>query len=308
MRATSRVGPTRAFGQEAVPCHKRGQRKRRARRRCQQRRYASIRNALCIRMHRCYREGMLSAARLVSEARLLSGLSRRQAAVMAGVSASTISRIELGELDPTMSMLDRILAACGWRLDESLRTFVDMDAVRAARRLLEPGLDLPATAGSASYASRWEQSGVFRAQAEQARADELCRRAAQYASLSGRPGARKYAARAWPRIARSLEEAGEPWALTGAFAARLYTKVATVVRTTIYVGDVARSADAAGLELISSGPYVTLIPFDETTSAGVQEVEGGVRLAAFWQIVIDCFAGNGRMPDQAAAMVEEAYR
>ena len=80
------------------------------------------------------------------------------------------------------------------------------------------------------------------------------------------------------------------------------------MRTTFYVGDVARSADAAGLEPSSSGPYVTLVPFDETTSAGVQEAEDGVYLAAFWQIVIDCFAGNGRMPDQAAAMVEEAYR
>jgi transcriptional regulator with XRE-family HTH domain len=251
---------------------------------------------------------MLNAAQLVSEARLLGGLSRRQTAVMADVSASTISRIELGQLDPTVSMLDRILAACGWRLDESLRPFVDMDAVRAARRLLEPELDLPATAGSESYARGWEQSGVFGARAEQEQADELCRRAAQYASLSGRPGALKYAARDWLKIGRDLNEAGEPWALTGAFAARAYTKVATVVRTTFYVGDVARAGDAAGLELSSSGPYVTLIPFDETTAAGVQEVEGGVRLAAFWQIVIDCFAGNGRMPDQAAAMVEEAYR
>jgi len=267
-----------------------------------------ISDVLCIRVNRFYPGCMLDAARLISEARLLGGLSRRQAAVMAGVSASTISRIELGQLDPTVSMLDRILAACGWRLDESLRPFVDMDAVRTARRLLEPELDLPATVGSEFYATRWEQSGALQAKAEQARADELCRRAAQYASLSGRPGARKYAARDWTRIAHSLNEAGEPWALTGAFAARAYTKVATVVRTTFYVGDVARSAAAAGLELSSSGPYVTLIPFDETTSTGVQEIEGGARLAAFWQIVIDCFAGNGRMPDQAAAMVEEAYR
>ncbi|MHB8289812.1 MAG: helix-turn-helix domain-containing protein [Acidimicrobiales bacterium] len=85
---------------------------------------------------------MTNAARLVTDARVLSGLNQRQAAVIAGVAPSTISRIERGQLDPTVSTLDRILAACGWRSGERLVPNVDMDAVRAARRILEPELPI----------------------------------------------------------------------------------------------------------------------------------------------------------------------
>ena len=251
---------------------------------------------------------MADAARLVADARILSGLSRRQTAAMAGVSASTVGRIESGQLDPTVSMLDRILAACGWRYGERLVVDVDLDAVRASRRLLEPELDIPATSGSDSFVRRWEQAGILKARAQQDGAFRLCVLAAQHASLSARPGARKFAAQDWTKVASELAALGEPWALTGAFAALAYTKVAMAVRATFYVEDVQRAARAAGLETSSAGPFVTLIPFDDVTLAGVQELESGVRLASFWQVAIDCFAGNGRMPDQAAAMVEEAFR
>lgn len=56
------------------------------------------------------------AATLVREARQGSGLSRRALAARAGVPTSTVSRIEEGEIDPTVGMLGRIIDAAGSRL------------------------------------------------------------------------------------------------------------------------------------------------------------------------------------------------
>jgi transcriptional regulator with XRE-family HTH domain len=249
---------------------------------------------------------MTDVARLLARARAFSGLSQRQTAAVAGVSTSTVSRIERGELDPTIATLERVLVACGFRYGDGLRPNVDVDAVRAARRVLEPELEIPATLGSDEWFRRWEAAGLLRARTKEERVNELCVRAAQQAELGRRPGARLFVDRGWKAIARDLNAAGEPWALTGAFAALAYTKIAVAVRTDLYVADVERAACAAGLESSCSGPYVALIPFDEVTSAGVQQLDSGVRLASYWQIAIDCFAGNDRMPDQAEDMIRKA--
>jgi transcriptional regulator with XRE-family HTH domain len=60
---------------------------------------------------------MESARTLVSEARQAAGLSLRELARIAGVSFTTISRIENGESDPTVEMLRRILSAAGQTLE-----------------------------------------------------------------------------------------------------------------------------------------------------------------------------------------------
>jgi len=57
-----------------------------------------------------------TASALVREARLGSGLSRSALAAKAGVPTSTVSRIEEGQTDPTVSMLERLLSATGVRL------------------------------------------------------------------------------------------------------------------------------------------------------------------------------------------------
>lgn len=57
-----------------------------------------------------------SAATLVRQARHGSGLSRRALAARAGVPTSTVSRVEAGEIDPTVGMLRRIIDAAGSRL------------------------------------------------------------------------------------------------------------------------------------------------------------------------------------------------
>jgi transcriptional regulator with XRE-family HTH domain len=62
------------------------------------------------------------AATLVRQARIRSGLSRRALASRAGVPTSTVSRIEAGEIDPTVGMLERVVDAAGSRLVLDLET------------------------------------------------------------------------------------------------------------------------------------------------------------------------------------------
>lgn len=59
---------------------------------------------------------MASAAELVTRARAESGLSIRALAAAAAVAASTVHRIEKGELEPTVGLLRRILQAAGMLL------------------------------------------------------------------------------------------------------------------------------------------------------------------------------------------------
>jgi transcriptional regulator with XRE-family HTH domain len=59
---------------------------------------------------------METAQSLVGQARYEAGLSLRELAHLAGVSFTTISRIEGGDTDPTVEMLRRILAGAGQTL------------------------------------------------------------------------------------------------------------------------------------------------------------------------------------------------
>lgn len=56
---------------------------------------------------------MPDSSALLQDARLRAGFSIRSLASRAGVSASTVSRIESAQMDPTIGMLDRLLSAAG---------------------------------------------------------------------------------------------------------------------------------------------------------------------------------------------------
>jgi len=241
---------------------------------------------------------------MLRKARLLAGLSARQAALLAGVAPSSVTRIEKGLVDPSVGTWNAILAACGYRCDAALVPNVDPDAWRAARRLLEPELGIAATEGSERWARRWEAAGLLSAADASGWARELCFRASQQACLALRPGSGRFRYANWRSVAAALEGAGRGWALTGGYAARFFTGAASANWPVFYVDDVVLAARAANLTPAAddAGATVTLVPFDDVTAAGTQ-FEGGVRLASFWQIVIDCFAGADRMPDQAEAMI-----
>jgi len=65
---------------------------------------------------------MVSAAEMVTTARTGAGLSVRALAARADVAASTVSRVEAGTLDPTIGMLERLLAAADVALVCETRT------------------------------------------------------------------------------------------------------------------------------------------------------------------------------------------
>src|SRR5688572_23787877 len=60
-----------------------------------------------------YATPIASPATVLVDARTACDLSRKHLAKRAGVPTSTVSRIEEGVTDPTVGMLDRLLAAAG---------------------------------------------------------------------------------------------------------------------------------------------------------------------------------------------------
>lgn len=83
---------------------------------------------------------MSSAAALVHDAREKAHLSCRALAERAGVTPSTISRIEDGQMDPTFTMLQRVLGAAGQVLRSSC---VDLDAAPSLARLADAWQSAP---------------------------------------------------------------------------------------------------------------------------------------------------------------------
>ncbi|MFI5735592.1 helix-turn-helix domain-containing protein [Kribbella sp. NPDC051587] len=63
----------------------------------------------------------MNASELLRRAREEAGLSRSALAIRAGVPTSTVSRIEAGSTDPTITMLGRLIAAAGLTLTVALQ-------------------------------------------------------------------------------------------------------------------------------------------------------------------------------------------
>ena len=63
----------------------------------------------------------MDTSTLLRETRRQARLSIRALSAQAGVSASTVSRIEAGRMDPTVGMLTRLLDAVGYDLDLTAR-------------------------------------------------------------------------------------------------------------------------------------------------------------------------------------------
>jgi transcriptional regulator with XRE-family HTH domain len=55
----------------------------------------------------------VNAGKLIRERRLANGLTQTQLALRAGSTQAAISRLERGELSPTIETIDRLLAAMG---------------------------------------------------------------------------------------------------------------------------------------------------------------------------------------------------
>lgn len=63
----------------------------------------------------------MDVAEWLNGARRSAGLTQRQLAERSGLPQPTIARIEAGKQMPRADTLDRLLRACGWELDMTLR-------------------------------------------------------------------------------------------------------------------------------------------------------------------------------------------
>jgi transcriptional regulator with XRE-family HTH domain len=248
---------------------------------------------------------MIDVADMLARARMLSGLSRRQVAIQAAVSPSTVTRIENGQLDPTVSVFEQLLAACGfgYSFGDKLIPIANPDAARAARRILDPEAAIAATEGSERLAGRWEKGGLITSIGIDRQ--EIARRAGHLNMMSIRPGKQRFAVDSWQYVARALRDRDlGNWAITGGVAALRYTSIANAPFPVVYVEDPIAVGRSLALKPIEYGPGVTLLPLDDVSAAGIEQTEDGGRWAAPWQVAIDAYASNGRSADQAESMID----
>jgi DNA-binding XRE family transcriptional regulator len=248
----------------------------------------------------------------LAKIRFLRGLSKRQLAAMAGVSASTVMRIENGDVDPTVGTISRIFEAAGCDFRGEVLWRSDPSAVAAARSVLDPASGLGTFPGAQVWLGRWTAAGIVKVDEDGSLRARSPRDLAEIAGLSARlarrPGIVTFRREgSWGEIVRRIEQSGVAWAATGSAAANKLTQSATATWPVFYVTDVKAVVESAGF--IEREPkriqdVMSLIPFDGVAEVGVSEDESGLRWADPLQVTIDCFGGTGRMPDQADALAD----
>ena len=250
-------------------------------------------------------EGTL--AQRLRTARLMSALSARQVAALAGVSPSTVTRVESGRMNPTYDVVLKLLDAVG--LDERFDRVSDPLAVATARWVLGVGEE----PGEADYwINRWIMSGTLaRDDAGDVTVPDLqtlAFRAGRAATLAFRPKvvlARQD--RTWDDVADGLIGAGIEWAATGDRAANRLVLSVNEVQPTFYVDDIEAVPDALGL--VFKGPQewgwpITFLPFDGFSESGRRADDDGRWYAAPWQVVLDCYSGSDSLSDPADRILD----
>ncbi|MEI7055620.1 helix-turn-helix transcriptional regulator [Nocardioides sp. CCNWLW239] len=148
--------------------------------------------------------------RLVAECIERSGLSARQVAARAGVSASTVHRIVNGVVSPSVDTLDTITTACGAGLTMSAAPLATPEAAAGARSILDPlypadvGPDIELWAGRIDA---WADGDPV----------EIVEEAARASGVLHRPHAVLLSGEATVgRLASAGDASGQRWALSGA--------------------------------------------------------------------------------------------
>jgi hypothetical protein len=205
-------------------------------------------------------------------------------------------------VSPSFDLAQEILTVLGEPI--GFTGVADVDAIATARLALDPKLAVPSTPGVELWRQRWARIGLLDADGEVTPGKEadLLFRAGRAARLTRRPGAVDFAAgRSADDIAESLRTAGIDYALTGDSGANRYRSSAGEAWPVLYVRDIARAVEAAGLvrkEPASFGTRVTLIPFDGVSEIGRVDIDG-VAVVARNQVIIDAYGGIDRMVEQA---------
>jgi transcriptional regulator with XRE-family HTH domain len=257
-------------------------------------------------LHKCneipYSADMQSMVRV---ARNRVGLTRSELAQLAGVSASTVGRIESGAMSPTIDMLDRLLQAASAQRSAELDYMSDPAAIFTARALLDPDQDITA---SQEWIERFRLLRLIDADSNVDSPAELARRSSRFAPLESRPGIRQLerANTSWQQIASSLRSSGTDWCATGVMAANQLGVLGDEMWPVFYVFDIDIATSALDLnEFTAPGRPVALIPYDGMSEVGAWVDPDGYQWAAPLQVLMDCFAGSMRMPQVAEALAEK---
>lgn len=244
----------------------------------------------------------MDLAERISTLRRVNELSARQLAALVDVAPTTVTRIEAGQVSPSFDLAQETLAVLGEPI--GFTGHDDIEVIAAARLALDPTLDIAVTPDVQAWWQRWARLTLVDASGRVVLGKEadLLFRAGRTARLTRRAGAVDY--RSGPRafdIADALVEPDIEYAVTGGAGANLYRSSAGEAWPVLYVDDVARAAEAAGLtrkEPGSFGMRVTLIPFDGVSELGRVAI-GGVTVAARDQVILDAYGGIDRMAEQA---------
>jgi transcriptional regulator with XRE-family HTH domain len=97
----------------------------------------------------------MTAGQLIREARLRAGLSQREVGQRLGRPGPQIARWESGTVDPGFAVVQRVLRACGFDLDEGLLPWVD-----EFREALEANLRLSPAERFAHALQRCKEAGL----------------------------------------------------------------------------------------------------------------------------------------------------
>lgn len=248
----------------------------------------------------------MDLAERISTLRRANGLSARQLAALADVAPTTVTRIEAGAVSPSFDVAQEILAVLGEPL--GFTGTADVSAVAAARLALDPQLDVAVTQGVEVWRRRWARIGLVdnRGRVVAGKEADLLFRAGRAARLTRRPGVVDFmAGRTADDLAVALAAAKVEYAVTGDAGANLYRSSAGEAWPVLYVEDVARASDVAGLvrkEPGSFGVRVTLIPFDGVSELGRTTI-GSTTVVARDQVIIDAYGGIDRMVEQADVLL-----
>lgn len=244
----------------------------------------------------------MDLAERISTLRRVNGLSARQLAALVDVAPTTVTRIEAGAVSPSFDLAQEILTVLGEPI--GFTGVADTAAIAAARLALAPALDIAVTTRVEAWLRRWARIGLVDAAGRVVPGKEadLLLRAGRAARLTRRPGAVDFKAGLTAYdIAEALGRAGVAYALTGDAGANLYRSSAGEAWPVLYVEDVGRGAEAAGLTAKEPGSFgmrVTLIPFDGMSELGRTAIER-VTVAARDQVILDAYGGIDRMAEQA---------
>ena len=244
----------------------------------------------------------MDLAERISTLRRANGLSARQLAALVDVVPTTVTRIESGAVSPSFDLAQEILSVLGEPI--GFTGVADLGAIAAARLALDPALDIVVSSDVEAWRQRWSRIGLVDelGRAVAGKEADLLFRAGRVARLTRRPGAVDFNAGLTARdIAKALGESGVDYAVTGDAGANFYRSSLSEAWPVIYVNDIKRAAQAAGLVRKQPGSFgmrVTLIPFDRVSELGRITIDG-VTVAARDQVVIDAYGGIDRMIEQA---------